>query len=239
MIRFKKKNQPISYINFSTDLLLCHIIRLVNMVREDSIMLRFQAVEKVHPKQFAKMETSALPEGCAAGRQCCTSPFEGSRVRPLPNIPFQFLAALSPFLFKRPRSQGGWGLILPAVLYCFFLDIACSCDGTEVRTQLQVLGAYRGWAALHPQAAPHLLQGHKATCTSFLCSCNAGAAAGRLGMLVSPSRHGPVLCSVGMRQPCLGSWGNGARQGQSVPQAAGAELAKGLCPSLAVAQLAP
>lgn len=171
----------------------------------------FKLWRKCIPSSLPKWKQSALPEGCAAGRQCCTSPFEGSRVRPLPNIPFQFLAALSPFLFKRPRSQGGWGLILPAVLYCFFLDIACSCDGTEVRTQLQVLGAYRGWAALHPQAAPHLLQGHKATCTSFLCSCNAGAAAGRLGMLVSPSRHGPVLCSVGMRQPCLGSWGNGAK----------------------------
>lgn len=66
MIRFKKKNQPISYINFSTDLLLCHIIRLVNMVREDSIMLRFQAVEKVHPEQFAKMETVSSARGL-----CC------------------------------------------------------------------------------------------------------------------------------------------------------------------------
>ena len=42
-------NQPINYINFSIDLLWGHIIRPVNMVHEDSIMLRFQAVQKMHP----------------------------------------------------------------------------------------------------------------------------------------------------------------------------------------------
>lgn len=36
------------------------------MVREDSIMLRFQAVEKVHPEQFAKMETVSSARGL-----CC------------------------------------------------------------------------------------------------------------------------------------------------------------------------
>lgn len=59
-------NQPINYINFSTDLLPGHIIGLVNVVHEDSIMLGFQTAQKVHPKQYAKMETLALLQGCAA-----------------------------------------------------------------------------------------------------------------------------------------------------------------------------
>lgn len=65
MIRFFL-NQPINYINFSIDLFWGHIIRLVNVVHEDRIMLRFQTVQKVHPKQHAKMETSALPDGRAS-----------------------------------------------------------------------------------------------------------------------------------------------------------------------------
>lgn len=95
MIRFFFLNQPINYINFSIDLLSGHIIRLVNVVHEDSIMLRFQTVQKVHPKQYAKMEMSALPEGCATHYP----PEEGQIQHP------QILY----ILLKRSGSQGGWG----------------------------------------------------------------------------------------------------------------------------------
>lgn len=96
MIRFFFLNQPINYINFSIDLLWGHIIRLVNVVHEDRIMLRFQTVQKVHPKQHAKMETSALPHGCASHY-----PPEESQTQHL-----QILY----MLLKGPGSQGGWEL---------------------------------------------------------------------------------------------------------------------------------
>lgn len=67
----------------------------MNVVHEDSIMLRFQTVQKVHPKQYAKMETLALPEGCAARYP----PEEGQ---------IQHLQILY-ILLKRSGSQGGWG----------------------------------------------------------------------------------------------------------------------------------
>lgn len=95
MIRFFFLNQPINYINFSIDLLSGHIIRLVNAVHEESIMLGFQTVQKVHPKQYAKMETSSLLEGCAAHYP----PKEGQ---------IQHLQILYTLL-KRSGSQGGWG----------------------------------------------------------------------------------------------------------------------------------
>lgn len=66
----------------------------MNVVHEDRIMLRFQTVQKVHPKQHAKMETSALPDGCASHY-----PPEESQIHHL-----QILY----MLLKRSGSQGGW-----------------------------------------------------------------------------------------------------------------------------------
>lgn len=118
MIRFFFLNQPINYINFSIDLLSGHIIRLVNVVHEDSIMLRFQTVQKVHHKQYAKMEISAPPKGCVAHYP----PKEGQ---------IQHLQILY-ILFKRSGSQGGWDFIrsgfVNGVIYCFLLEIAVALD---------------------------------------------------------------------------------------------------------------